>query len=136
MAIQFLAAARNAMGDAITTYAGSNCLLRIYDDTGTTPAACSNDNNTNVLLAELACSATLAAGADGGVLTLNTVSNDTSANASGTLDYFRIYKSDGTTCILQGTCGASGKDLNMGVAAFVAGAVVSVSSAVLTMPGA
>lgn len=136
MAIQFLAATRNAMADAITTYAGASCLLRIYDDTGTTPAACSNDNNTNVLLAELACSATLAAGASGGVLTLNTISNDAAANASGTLDYFRIYKADGTTCVLQGTCGASAKDLNIGVAAFVAGGVVSVSSFALTMPGA
>lgn len=136
MAIQFLAAVRTAMADAITTYAGSDCILRIYDDTGTTPTACSETNNTNVLLAECALTGVLAAGASNGVLTFDPVSDDTSANASGTLDYFRVYKTDGTTCILQGTCGASAKDLNFGVASFVAGGTVSVTSFTLTMPGA
>jgi hypothetical protein len=136
MAIQFSAACRNAMMDAITTIAGASCLLRIYDDTGTTPAAVSNDNNTNVLLAELACNATFAPGASGGVLTLNAITSDASANASGNLDYFRIYKSDGTTCVLQGTARTSGGDMNFGVTAFVAGGTVNATSFVLTAPGA
>lgn len=136
MAIQFSAACRNAMMDAITTIAGGSCLLRIYDDTGTTPAAVSNDNNTNVLLAELTCNATFAPSASGGVLTLNAITSDSSANASGTLDYFRIYKSDGSTCVLQGTARTSGGDMNFGVTAFVAGATVNATSFTLTAPGA
>ena len=38
----------------------------------------------------------------------NAITQDSSADATGTASFFRLYKSDGTTCVLQGTVGTSG----------------------------
>ena len=87
---------RNAMLDTITTRAGNAALLRIYD--GTQPA---RGGTATTLLAELTCNATFAPAASGGVLTLNAITQDSSANATGTATWFRIVKSDGNTVIAQ-----------------------------------
>jgi hypothetical protein len=79
---------RNAMLDAITTFAGGSALLRIYS--GTQAATPATAIGAQVLLAELTCNATFAPGASGGVLTLNSVTSDASANATGTATWFRL----------------------------------------------
>ena len=127
MAIAYSSAIRNARMDAITTFVGANALLRIYD--GTRPAT---GGTATTLLAELACNATFAPGASGGVLTLNAITQDSSANATGTATWFRIVKSDGTTHALDGSVGTSGSDLNLTTTSIVATQPVSVSSFVLT----
>ena len=66
------------------------------------------DAITGTLLADLTCNATFAAAASNGVLTLNAITSDSSADATGTATHFRIYKSDGTTAVLQGDVGTSG----------------------------
>jgi hypothetical protein len=55
MAIGMSTALRNARLDAITTFAGGNCLLRIYN--GSQPAT---GGTATTLLAELTCNATFA----------------------------------------------------------------------------
>jgi hypothetical protein len=127
MAIAYSTAIRNARMDAITTAAGGSALLRIYD--GTRPAT---GGTATTLLAELTCNATFAPGASGGVLTLNSITQDSSANATGTATWFRIVKSDGTTHVLDGSVGTSGSDLNLTTTSIVATQPVSVSSFVLT----
>lgn len=118
---------RNVMLDAITTRAGASALLRIYD--GTRPAT---GGAATTLLAELTCNTTFAAAASSGVLTLNAITQDSSANASGTATWFRIVKADGTTFVMDGNVAASGSDLNLTPATIVAAQPVSVSSFVIT----
>lgn len=127
MAIAYAATLRNSMLDAITTLAGASALLRIYD--GTRPAT---GGTATTLLAELTCNATFAPGASSGALTLNAITQDSSANSSGTATWFRIVKSDGTTHVLDGNVGTSGSDLNLTTTTIVATQPVSVSSFVIT----
>ena len=118
---------RNARLDAITTAAGASALLRIYD--GTRPAT---GGTATTLLAELTCNATFAPGASSGTLTLNSITGDTSANATGTATWARIVKSDGTTHVLDCSVGTSGTDIVLTTASLVSGAAVNVTSAVFT----
>lgn len=118
---------RNVMLDSITTRAGASALLRIYD--GTRPAT---GGTATTLLAELTCNATFAPAASGGVLTLNAITQDSSANATGTATWFRIVQSNGTTFVLDGNVGTSGSDLNLTTTSIVATQPVSVTSFVIT----
>jgi len=118
---------RNAMLDAITTRAGASALLRIYS--GTRPAT---GGTATTLLAELTCNATFAPAASAGVLTLNAITQDSSANASGTASWFRIVKSDGTSFVLDGDVGTSGSDLNLVTTTIVATQPVSITSFTIT----
>lgn len=115
------------MLDAITTSAGASALLRIYD--GSRPAT---GGTATTLLAELTCNATFAAAASVGVLTLNAITQDSSANATGTASWFRIVKSDGTTHVLDGNVGTTGSDLNLTTTSIVATQPVSISSFAIT----
>ena len=127
MAIAYAASIRNARLDAITTGAGASALLRIYD--GTRPAT---GGTATTLLAELTCNATFAPAASGGVLTLNSITQDASANATGTATWFRIVKADGTTHVLDGNVGTSGSDLNLTSTSIVSTQPVSVTSFTIT----
>lgn len=118
---------RNAMLDAITTRAGASALLRIYD--GTQPAT---GGTATTLLAELTCNATFAPAASSGVLTLNAITQDSSANATGTATWFRIVQSGGSTHVLDGTVGTSGADLNLNSVSIVATGSVAISSFTVT----
>lgn len=117
---------RNAQLDAITTYAGNAALLRIYD--GTQAATGDTAIGAQVLLAELTCGSPFAAGASSGVLTLGTITQDSSANNTGTASWFRIVKADGTTNVMDGTVGTSGADLNLTSVSITSGVAVSVTS--------
>ena len=128
MALAFDTSIRNAMADAITTRAGASALLRVYD--GTRPAT---GGAATTLLAELTCNATFAPAASGGVLTLNAITQDSSANATGTATWFRIVQSNGTTFVLDGNVGTSGSDLNLNTVSIVAAGIVSVTSATITI---
>ena len=127
MAFGYLEALRHTMLDAITTQAGASAKLRIYS--GTRPAT---GGAVTTLLAELVCSATFAPAAAGGVLTVNAVADDSSADGTGTATWFRLVQSDGTTHVLDGDVGTSGSDLNLDDVSIVAGDVVAVSSWTIT----
>lgn len=117
---------RNAMLDAITTFAAGNCKLRIYN--GTRPAT---GGTATTLLVEMPCNATFAPAASGGVLTLNSITT-TNASNTGTATWFRIVKTDGTTHVFDGNVGTSGSDLNLSSTSLTSGNPVSVSSATIT----
>jgi hypothetical protein len=130
MAVKFATPVRNARLDAVTTYAGTSAIVRIYS--GTAPADANTSLSGNTVLAELACSATLAPAAASGVLTLSTITQDSSADATGTATFYRWLKSDATTVIQQGTVSTSGADLNLNTTSIVIGGPVSVTSWTLT----
>jgi len=127
MALGFVAGLRSAQADAITTFAAGSGILRIY--AGVRPAT---GGAAGTVLAELTCNATFAPAASSGVLTLNAIAQDTAANATGTAAWFRLFKADGTTIVLDGDVGASGSDLNLNTVSIVLNAAVSVTSFVLT----
>lgn len=126
MALAFSTALRNSRLDAITTAAGGSGFLRIYD--GTRPAT---GGAATTLLAELTCNATFAPAAAGAVLTLNAITQDSSANATGTATWFRLVTS-ASVFVLDGNVGTSGSDLNLNTVSIVAAAAVSVTSATIT----
>lgn len=126
------AATRNAMLDAITTALGSNGLIDIYS--GAQPAGPATAITTQTLLAQLACSATFAPAAASGLLTANAITQDSSANASGTATWFRA-KTSGGTGVLDGTVGTASSDLILNTTSIVAAGPVSVTSLTITAPG-
>jgi hypothetical protein len=127
MALGYATGLRNAQVDAITTFAGNSGKLRIYS--GSRPAT---GGTATTLLAELTCNATFAPSASGGVLTLNSIAQDASADATGTATWFRLVKSDGTTHVMDGDVGTSGSDLNLNSTSITSGATVSVTSFTIT----
>ena len=120
---------RNTSLDTITTRAGASALLRIYD--GTRPAT-GAAITTQVLLAELTCNATFAPASSSGALTLNAITQDASANATGTASWFRIVQSNGTSFVMDGNVGTSGSDLNLTTTSIVITQPVSVSTFEIT----
>lgn len=131
MALSFSTTLRNNRANDITTAVGASGLLRIY--AGTVPADVGTAITTQTLLAELTCNSTFAPSASSGVLTLNSITQDSSANATGTASFFRITTSGGTA-IIQGTVTATGGggDLTLNTTSISSGAAVSVTSFVIT----
>ena len=130
MALGFNVTLRNNMLDEITARAGASAILRIYS--GTQPAT---GGAETTILAQLTCNATFAPAASSGVLTLNAIASDTSANATGTATWFRIYQSDATTHVLDGTVStvaAGTGDLQLDDTSIVLGGTVAISSATIT----
>lgn len=125
MALGYVTTLRNSRLAAITSAIGSNGLLRVYS--GTKPAV---GGTETTILAELALSATAAPAASGGVLTFNAVSNDASANASGTPTWARLCTSAGAA-VVDMTAGVGSGDLSFDQA-IVSTGIVSVSSIVIT----
>jgi hypothetical protein len=130
MALKYSTTLRNAQLDAITTAVGTSGILRIYS--GTRPANVAAAIS-GTLLAECVCNASaFAAAASGGVLTANAISNDSSANASGTASHYRLFRSDGTTAVIDGDVSTSGADLNLDNTSINSGQVVSITSFTIT----
>jgi len=114
---------RNNMLDEITGYAGANTIIKIFS--GTQPAG---GGAETTVLAQLTGNATFAPAATGGVLTLDSITADSSANASGTATWFRIYQSNGTTWVVDGdvsTTGAGTGDLQLDDTSIVLGGTVA-----------
>jgi len=126
MALALSTTCRNNRLDQIATSVGSGGLIRIYD--GSRPAS---GGAATTLLAELTVSGAFAAAASGGVLTVNSVTADTSANATGTATWFRVTTSGGTF-VIDGNVGTSGSDLNLNTTSIVSGANVAISSFTIT----
>lgn len=128
MALSFATSLRNGRLDRTNTDLGASSLIRIYS--GTVPANVGTALGAQVLLSELACSATAFAAAASGALTANAVSNDAGADAAGTGTFFRHRTSAGVA-VIQGTVGTTGADLNLNTVTFSVGLVVSVTSYVI-----
>lgn len=126
MALGYNATLRNNQLDEITALAGASALLKIFS--GTRPATGGAETTK---LSEQVCNATFAPAATGGVLTLNAIADDTSADATGTASWFRI-ESTVPTHVTDGDVAVSGADLNFDSISFVAGGTVAISSFTIT----
>lgn len=124
-------AAVNAEADALSD-ALDNGYLRIYD--GSQPANADAAIGAVTLLAELRFNATASGAAVAGVLTFSAFTADASANATGTATWFRAWKSDGTTSVMDGSVGTATSDLILNSVAISSGAEVSVTSWTHTVP--
>lgn len=120
----------NGQADALSVLA-DNGYLRIYD--GTQPANADTAISTQTLLAELRFNADAAPSAVDGVLTFNAITQDSSANNTGTASWFRALKSDGSTVLFDGSVGTTGSDMNIATVSIVAGATVGVTSFAYTV---
>ena len=103
--------------------------LRFYS--GAIPSRA--DDAAGTLLAELGMAATAFGSAVNGVITANAIAS-ANASATGIASYFRIYKSDGSTCVYQGTVGVSGCDATVDSVSFVQNVQVSCSALTYTIP--
>lgn len=106
----------------------ANGYLRIYD--GSQPATADTAITSQTLLAELRWNNSASAfnAAVDGVAAAKAITQDSSANNTGTASWFRALASDGTTVIFDGTVGTSGCDINLNAVAIAAGAVVEVTA--------
>ena len=134
MALGFTAVLQRNRLDEITAVidAGAGAgRLRIYD--GSRPADADTAVSGQTILAELTFSVTSFPPASGtpGTLTANAITDDSSANATGTASWFRVVD-DATGVAMDGDVGTSGSDLNLNSVAISIGIAVSVSSMVLT----
>ena len=115
----------NAQAD-VTTALANDGYVRIYD--GAQPATGDTAITTQTMLAELRFGATAFGAATGGVATANALITDESAAATGTASWFRVFASDGSTALWDGSVGTSGANMTVSSTAFQAGAEVSISS--------
>lgn len=135
MAINLSVAIRNARLDVIESTAGASCALEIL--TGTKPATCATAE-TDTVLATVNLPADWMAAASGGSKAKSGTWEDTSADATGTAGYFRLYTSqatkDETTCFMQGTVTISGGggDMEVDNTSFATGQQFTITSFTLT----
>ncbi len=127
---KFSNATVNTEADAVARFL-DNGYLRIYS--GTQPATADTALSGNTLLAELRFSATSAPAAVAGVLTFNAIASDMSADATGTATFFRAFKADGTSVVMDGTVGTSAADAIINATAISAGAQVDCSAMTFTV---
>ena len=71
----------------------------------------------------------------GGLITASAITDDSSANATGTAGYFRIRATGtGADDVADGECGTSGSDLNFNTVSITSGSTVSITSFTITAP--
>lgn len=127
MALGFVTTVRDAWLTTIVTTIGTSGKVRIYS--GTRPAT---GGTATTILAELALSAT-AGTVSGQVLTFSAITQDSSADATGTATWFRVLTS-ANVAVFDGDCGTSGSDMNMSTTSIVATGPVSITSWTITAP--
>jgi hypothetical protein len=131
MSLQLAVSTRNARLDAIETDGGVSAIVKIR--TGAQPANCAAADSGSVLATVNTPSDWMAA-ASGGTKAMSGSWADNSADATGTAAHFRLYKSDGTTCIMQGsvTLTAGGGDMTVDNTSFATGQQFTITSFTLT----
>lgn len=131
MTIQFSTAVRNARLDSIETTLGASAILKIRS--GAVPANCAAAD-AGTVLATLNLPADYMAAASGGSKAKSGTWEDLSADAAGTAGHFRVYRSDGTTCDIQGTVTLTGGggDMTVDNTSFAAGQAFTVTGFTLT----
>ena len=103
--------------------------LRIY--TGSSPGP--NNAATGTLLVEFALPAKASNTVANGILTFGTIAS-ANAGAVGTMGYFRIFKTDGTTAVLDGDVAIASATLNLSALTTAIGGPVNITSFTLTVP--
>ena len=133
MAIQFRETIRNARLNAIEVTGGTACSMSVF--TGSAPADCTEANDGTLLVTFNLPEDWLANAASGSKAKEGTWSGTASGGSAATPGHFRIYNNqstkDGTTCIIQGTCGISSGDIDFD-GTITDGQTVTISTFTLT----
>lgn len=128
---------RNAMLDALAARvdlaSGSPNAGRIDIYDGSQPANSNVAVTTQVRLAVLTFADPAAAAASAGVLTFNTITEDTSADATGTAAWARIVDGDGNA-VFDCDVGTSATTIVLNTTSIVAAGPVRITSFTLTFP--
>lgn len=113
--------------------------VNIY--TGTKPTNADTALSSNTLLGTLTLAGTAFGAAASGVLTAATITPDSSADATGTATWFRMYvngedPTGASTTLkrLDGTVGTSGADMNLDSVSIVLGGTIACSACTYTHP--
>jgi hypothetical protein len=115
---------RNSQQQGLITFAGSGCLINIYQ--GTQPANANTAISTQTLLVSLPIAGSFGTDSSG-TITISAVTS-ASATATGTADFFRIFKSDGTTVVMDGSVGTTDADMILNTTTIGNTQTVSISS--------
>ena len=121
--------AANAEADAVAALC-NNGYLRIYD--GAQPANADTAVSTQHLLAQPRFGATAFGASSAGVATANAITADSSAAYTGTATWFRVFKSDGTTALFDGSVGTATANLVLDNVSIVLGGTISVTAFTFT----
>ncbi len=125
------AASRNLALNAALDVLNSG-FFDIYDQTQPTDADTAISGG-QIKLAHLTFASTAWAAASSGSKAAAAIGADSSADATGTATWYRLWKSDTTTAVWDGSVGTSGANLNFNSVAIQSGAAVSISSFTATM---
>lgn len=120
---------RNARLDAVDAGIGSSGKLRLYS--GSQPTNVDTALSGQTLLAELALSSPAFDAAASGAMDADTISNDSSADATGTVAWGSLLDSSNVRQV-DFTVGTSGTDMIIDNTSIVAGQVVSCSGITIT----
>jgi hypothetical protein len=128
--MQITIAARNAAGKALTDLLNSGS---IQVRTGTSPGV--DSAATGTLLATLPLSSSAFGTWSAGSATAGAITQDASADATGTAGYFRAFSS-GSGAVIDGTVTATGGggDLELNSVSIVAAATVDITSWTINNP--
>lgn len=129
MAIAYATAVRTDRMTTTNTDIGASCKIELY--TGTRPASPQVAVSTQTLLVTLTGNAGGFGSVTSGVLTAAAITSGVAVGA-GTATWFRLFKSDGTTVVMDGNVGASGSDLNINNTSIAIGQTVACASWVMT----
>ena len=124
MTLFYSDATRHAQNEGLIAFAGTGALFNLYS--GTQPANANTAITTQTLLVSLPISGVFGTDVDG-TLTLGSVTQ-TNALATGTISFFRIFKSDGTSVIMDGSVGLSSADLILNSVDVFAGQAVDITA--------
>lgn len=116
--------------------AGTAAVINGYN--GSAPAD-ADAAEGNTLLFQLTCSAAIFTsktdGAPGAVGTFDTITQDSSADNTGTLSHFRILTQSGGTVVFQGSAGTSAADMIINTVSITSGSVVAATgTSTITVP--
>lgn len=129
MAIQLSVNCRNGRLDAIETEFGASPKLKIR--TLSQPADCAAAD-VGTVLATFDLPSDAMAAASGGTKAKSGTWQETAADGTGTAAHFRLYKTDGTTCVMQGSVGAGSGDLSLDSVSITTGQQVTINTFTIT----
>lgn len=126
--------AANAALDALTALLNGG-FMRIYS--GPQPDnANGGTTGANTLLASCALSNPAFQAAVSGVAVANAIDPDPNAANTGTAEWYRLVRSNGTTVVADGSIGTSGANINLNTTSITAGTTVTITGFSMTLPEA
>ena len=114
----------NTEADAVAALCNSG-QLKIYD--GAQPATGDTAIGAQTLLVTLTLNATAFGASAAGVITANAITSGT-AGATGTASWFRLFRSDGTTAMWDGSVGTATANLIIPSTSIVATTTIGATS--------